>query len=115
VPAKKYATVSDLEEFKSEVRLEFNSVRADIASNSLNGLKPALIAIVNERAEKGSHDQAWAMVRADLRRSFHLPRFESFGVKLWAALVGGIGFVIATKFGEWTGLWTALTHGLHLP
>lgn len=119
MPAKKYATVTDLDEFKTEVRGEFAAVRTEIRANSLNGLKPALEAIVKERSDHLDGERAWARVRADIKSWLHVPRLESTSERFFAALIGGIGFTVAGKLGEIFGVWKviddAVHHVVHIP
>lgn len=54
---------AELCEFKGEVKQEFESVRREIRDNSLNGLKPTVMAIVEERRRRESrlHDRQVAL------------------------------------------------------
>lgn len=59
-----------MEESDRRTDVRFKSVEAKIEENTLNGLKPALKEIVEERRRAGALHTAYHTVWADIRRRF---------------------------------------------
>lgn len=117
---RKYATVDELQQ--TEVRL-VEQIRANSPNGELKRIARGmerfekiaepLERIVAREEQVVEKRQAWAMVKADIRAMLRIPSLEGWAERFAAAVIGGLGFAIASKVGEVVGLWRVLTE--HAP